>query len=319
MAGLILARYAGVRVALGVAQVLGVLGIVFAVASVLPGDAAVVIAADDADPERIAQLRTSLGLDRPLLTQFGDWMSGLLHGDLGTSAVSGRPVTDLLFSALAPTLTLAALALAALVPLAVGLGVAAAVGRGGPIDRAISGMAVALYAAPEFALAIILVAVFAVGLGLFAPTAVGASGPLLLQPELWVLPVAVLVIRPVCSLSRLVRASMITTLDSEHVRHTLRLGVPERRVVWRHALPGSLTPAIQHLARVADWLLGGVVVIEAVFAVGGLGQVLVDAIRSRDISLLMGLVALFGLITVMVNTIADIMAYRLNPTAGEAS
>ncbi|WAM19442.1 ABC transporter permease [Rhodococcus sp. JS3073] len=316
---MILTRYAGVRVAVGLAQVLGVLVVVFVVASVLPGDAAVVIAADDADPARIAQLRETLGLDRPLLVQLGDWLGGLLRGDLGTSAVSGRPVTEMLSAALAPTLTLAALALAVLIPLAVGLGVAAAVGRGGRVDRTISGAVVALYAVPEFALAIILVAAFAVGLGVFAPTAVGADGPLLWQPELWVLPVAVLVIRPVCSLSRLVRASMITTLDSEYTRHTLRLGVPARRVIWRHALPGSLTPAVQHLARVADWLLGGVVVVEAVFALGGLGQVLVGAVSSRDIPLLMGLAALFALITVTVNTIADIVAFRLNPTAGEAS
>ena len=316
---MILTRYAGVRVTLGLAQVLGVLVVVFAVAAALPGDAAVVIAADDADPERIAQLRETLGLNRPLLTQFGDWLTGLFHGDLGTSAVSGRPVTEMLSAALAPTLTLAALALMVLIPLAVLLGVAAAVGRGSRVDKAISGMAVALYAAPEFAMAIILIAVFAVGIGVFAPTAVGASGPLLWQPELWVLPVAVLVIRPVCSLSRLVRASMITTFDSEYTRHTLRLGVPLRRVVWRHTLPGSLTPAVQHLARVTDWLLGGVVVVEAVFALGGLGQVLVSAVSSRDLPLLMGLVALFALITVTVNTIADIAAFRLNPTATEES
>ncbi|BAH48681.1 ABC transporter permease [Rhodococcus opacus] len=316
---MILTRYAGMRVALGLAQVLGVLVVVFLVASVLPGDAAVVIAADDADPARIAQLRETLGLDRPLLVQLGDWLAGLPRADLGTSAVSGRPVAEILSAALVPTLTLAALALAVLIPLAVGLGVAAAVGRGRRVDRTISGVVVALYAVPEFALAIVLVAVFAVGLGLFAPTAVGAGGPLLWQPELWVLPVAVLVIRPVCSLSRLVRASMITTLESDYIRHTLRLGVPGRRVVWRHALPGSLTPAAAHLARVADWLLGGVVVVEAVFALGGLGQVLVSAVSSRDIPLLMGLAALFAVITVAVNTIADIVAFRLTPTAGGTS
>lgn len=316
---MILTRYAGIRVALGLAQVLGVLVVVFLVASVLPGDAAVVIAGDDADPARITQLRETLGLDRPLLTQLGEWLAGLPRGDLGTSAVSGRPVAEMLSAAMVPTLTLAALALAVIIPLAVGLGVAAAVGRGRRIDRTISGTAVALYAVPEFALAIVLVAVFAVGLGLFAPTAVGASGPLLWQPELWVLPVAVLAIRPVCSLLRLVRASMITTLESDFIRHTTRLGVSGRRVVWRHALPGSLTPATTHLARVADWLLGGVVVVEAVFALGGLGQVLVSAVSSRDIPLLMGLAALFALITVTVNTVADIVAFRLNPIASGRS
>ncbi|MFD4369380.1 ABC transporter permease [Rhodococcus sp. NPDC058521] len=316
---MILARYAGTRLVVGVVQVLGVLVLVFMIAAALPGDAAVVIAGDDADPGRIAQLRALLGLDRPLPVQFGDWLVGAIRGDLGVSAVSGRPVATMLGNALTPTLTLAALAFVALVPLALALGVTAAVHRGRRTDRAISTSVVALYAAPEFAIAIVLVAVFGVGLGWFAPTAVGASGPLLLQPELWVLPVAVLVIRPVCSLSRLVRASMVTTLDSEYIRHTRRLGVPFRRVIWRHALPGSLTPATQHLARVADWLLGGVVVVEAVFALGGLGQILVSAVSSRDIPLLMGLVALFAVITVTVNTAADILAYRLNPLAGVTS
>ncbi|WP_338888543.1 ABC transporter permease [Rhodococcus sovatensis] len=315
---MILARYAGTRLAVGVAQVLGVLVVVFAIAAALPGDAAVVIAGDDADPKRIAQLRELLGLDRPLPVQFGHWLTGILHGDLGTSAVSGRPVADMLGVALAPTLTLAALAFVALVPLALLLGVVAAARRDRPVDRTITTLAVALYAAPEFAMAIVLVAVFAVWLGWFAPTAVGAGGSLLLDPQLWVLPVLVLVIRPVCSLTRLVRASMITTLESEYIRHTLRLGVPMRRVLWRHALPGSLTPATQHLARVTDWLLGGVVVVEAVFALGGLGQVLLAAVSSRDLPLLMGLVALFAVVTVTVNTVADIVAYQLNPVAGVA-
>jgi peptide/nickel transport system permease protein len=315
----ILARYAGTRLAVGLAQVLGVLVVVFTIAAALPGDAAVVIAGDDADPKRIAQLRELLGLDRPLPVQFGHWLTGLLHGDLGNSAVSARPVADMLGVALAPTLTLAALAFVVLVPLALLLGVAAAVRRDRPVDRTITALAVALYAAPEFAMAIVLVAVFAVWLGWFAPTAVGAGGSLLLQPQLWVLPVLVLVIRPVCSLSRLVRASMISTLDSEYIRHTLRLGIPMRRVIWRHALPGSLTPATQHLARVTDWLLGGVVVVEAVFALGGLGQVLVAAVSSRDLPLLMGLVALFAVVTVTVNTVADIVAYQLNPVAGVAA
>ncbi|MCQ4121291.1 ABC transporter permease [Rhodococcus tibetensis] len=316
---MILARYAGTRLAVGLAQVLGVVVVVFTIAAALPGDAAVVIAGDDADPKRIAQLRELLGLDRPLPVQFGHWLTGLLHGDLGTSAVSGRPVADMLGVALAPTLTLAALAFVVLVPLALLLGVAAAARRDRPVDRTITALAVALYAAPEFAMAIVLVAVFAVWLGWFAPTAVGAGGSLLLQPQLWVLPVLVLVIRPVCSLTRLVRASMITTLESEYIRHTLRLGVPMRRVIWRHALPGSLTPASQHLARVTDWLLGGVVVVEAVFALGGLGQVLVAAVSSRDLPLLMGLVAVFALVTVTVNTVADIVAYQLNPVAGVAA
>ncbi|AUM18366.1 MULTISPECIES: ABC transporter permease [Rhodococcus] len=314
-----LARYAGTRLTVGLVQVLGVLVVVFSIAAALPGDAAVVIAGDDADPRRIAQLRELLGLDRPLSVQFGDWLTGLLGGDLGTSVVSGRPVTAMLGSALAPTLTLAALAFVVLVPLALLLGVVAAVRRGHRVHRAVTALTVAFYAAPEFAVAIVLVAVFAVGLGWFAPTAVGAGGPLLMQPELWVLPVLVLVIRPVCSLSRLVRSSLITTLDSEYIRHTRRLGVPVRRVIWRHALPGSLTPATQHLARVADWLLGGVVVVEAVFALGGLGQLLVSAVSSRDIPLLMGLVTVFAMITVAVNTVADIVAFQLNPTAGLAS
>ncbi|WP_223263524.1 ABC transporter permease [Rhodococcus sp. MTM3W5.2] len=318
MAFLMLVRYVALRTALGGAQVLGVVVVVFLFAALLPGDAAVTIAADDADPERIARLRHALGLDRPLLDQLGGWLGGLARGDLGTSAISGRPVSELLSAAIVPTVTLALLALAGLIPVALLLGVTAAVRRGGRVDRAISWLTVALYAVPEFALAIVVVAVFAVWLGWFAPTAIGASGPLLAQPELWLLPVTVLVVRPVCSLSRLVRSSMITSLESEYTRHTLRLGVPMRRVVWRHALPGSITPAVQQLARVSDWLLGGVVVVEAVFALGGLGQVLVGAVSGRDVPLLLGLVVLFSLITVGVNLLADIAAFALNPVAREA-
>jgi peptide/nickel transport system permease protein len=290
-----IARYAGIRLTVGVVQTAAVVGCVFVVASALPGDAAVAIAADDPDPDRIAALRQNLGLDRPLLTQFGDWAGGLLQGDLGTSAGSGRPVTAIL-----------------------AIGVVAATHRGRRLDRTITGTTVALYAAPEFAVAIVLISVFAVGLGWFPPTAVGAGDSLLDQPELLVLPVVVLMVRPVCSLSRLVRASMATTLDSEYVEHSLRLGISMRRVIWRHALPGSLTPATQHVARIADWMLGGVVIVEAVFAIGGLGEVLVDAVSSRDLPLLMGVVCLFAVITVVVNTVADIVAYQLNPAAGDA-
>lgn len=313
-----IARYAGVRLTVGVVQTAAVVGCVFVVASALPGDAAVAIAADDPDPDRIAALRQNLGLDRPLLTQFGDWAGGLLQGDLGTSAGSGRPVTAILADALGPTVTLAVLAMALTVPAAIAIGVMAATHRGRRVDRTITGTTVALYAAPEFAVAIVLISVFAVGLGWFPPTAVGAGDSLLDQPELLVLPVIVLMVRPVCSLSRLVRASMATTLDSEYIEHSLRLGISTRRVIWRHALPGSLSPATQHVARIADWMLGGVVIVEAVFAIGGLGEVLVDAVSSRDLPLLMGVVCLFAVITVVVNTVADIVAYQLNPAAGDA-
>ncbi|MEU7524593.1 ABC transporter permease [Saccharothrix sp. NPDC042600] len=304
-------RYALRRLAIGLAQVIAVVTAVFLLVQALPGDAAVALAGDNPDPRRIEEIRSAMGLDRPALDRFGAWLSGLPHGDLGVSLVSGRPVVEFLADGLGPTLVLAVVSLVLLVPLSVLVGVAAALREGGPLDRALTTVTVGLHSIPEFALAVVLIAVFGVRLGWLPPTAVGAD--LLAQPQVLVLPLVVLLARPVCSVSRLVRAGMIDALASDHVRHARRLGIGERRVRFAHALPNAVAPAVQQLARTTDWLLGGVIVVEAVFVIPGLGTILVDAVAGRDLPVVQGLAVVFAVTTVLVNLVADLVGFRLAP------
>ncbi|MGW4893234.1 ABC transporter permease [Kitasatospora sp. NPDC004240] len=302
----------GRRLLLGAVQAAAVPVLVFALTETLPGDAAVALAGDDPDPARIALIRARMGLDRPAGERFLDWAGELAHLDLGVSLVSGRPVAGYLADGLAPTLLLAGLTLALLVPVGLGLGMLAARREGGPLDRVISTLALALYAVPEFALGVLLTSVFALRLGWLPPTAVGGVWQ---QPAVLVLPVAVLLARPVCSIARLVRAGSIEALAAPYAVHARRCGVPAGRVRWAHALPNALAPAVQQLARTADWLLCGVIVAEALFVIPGLGTVLLDAVAARDVPVVQGLAVLFGLVAVVLNLGADLVARRLAPRA----
>jgi peptide/nickel transport system permease protein len=303
-------RYVARRVLLGVVQVSLVMVGVFFLTEALPGDAAVTIAGDNPDPAVIADLRARLHLDEPAWTRLGDWLLGVLHGDFGESLVGPRSVVDIVAAAAAPTLLLAALTMALLIPLSVGLGMLAARKEGSRLDRLVTSTTLGLYSAPEFATGVLVVTVFAVQLGWFPPTAVGTTGPAVL-----VLPVLVLLLRPVCSLSRLVRAGMIDAQSSEYVRHAGRLGLSPMRVRFAHALPNALAPAVQQLARTTDWLLGGVIVVEAIFVIPGLGTTLVDAVSARDLPVIQGLAIVFATTTVLVNLGADIAARVLAPAA----
>nr|WP_240979286.1 ABC transporter permease [Streptomyces sp. HNM0574] len=304
------------RLLLGAGQIVAVVLLVFALTEALPGDAAVALAGDQPDPARIAAIRESMHLDRPAYERLADWALGLPHGDFGQSLATGRPVSAYLAASFGPTLTLACLTVALLVPVGVGLGVLAARREGGRLDRLISGVTLGVYAVPEFALGVLLVVLFALRLDWLPPTAVGFDGALLAHPAVLVLPVLVLLARPVCSISRLVRAGMIEALGSPYVAQARRYGLSEARVRCTHALPNALAPATQQLARTVDWLLGGVVVVEALFVIPGLGTVMLDAVSARDVPVVQGLAVLFGTVTVVLNIAADLVAHRLAPRAG---
>jgi peptide/nickel transport system permease protein len=306
-----LGAYATRRLVLGVLQVLAVATAVFLLVQALPGDAAVALAGDNPDPARIAAIRAAMGLDRPGWERFAEWLVGLPRLDLGVSLVSGRPVAEFLAAGIGPTAVLAVPTLVLLLPISVLVGVTAALWEGGALDRALTSVSVALHSIPEFALAVVLIVVFGVQLRWLPPTAVGAD--LLAQPAVLVLPLVVLAARPICSISRLVRAGMVDALASDYVRHARRLGLAETRVRFAHALPNALAPAVQQVARTTDWLLGGVIVVEAVFVVPGLGTTLVDAVAARDLPVVQGLAVVFAVTTVAVNLVADVVAFRLAP------
>ncbi|WP_413760178.1 ABC transporter permease [Streptomyces sp. MMBL 11-3] len=314
-----LGSWAARRLLLGGAQTAAVVLLVFALTEALPGDAAVALAGDQPDPARIAAVREAMELDRPAHERLVDWAGGLLHADFGTSLVSGRPVGAYLSDAFGPTLLLASLTVVLLVPAGVGLGVLAARFEGRPVDRLVSAVTLGVYAVPEFALGVLLVTVFALRLGWLPPTAVGYGTDLLGHPAALVLPVLVLLSRPVCSLCRLVRASMIDALASPYVAQARRYGVAGARVRYAHALPNAVAPAAQQLARTVDWLLCGVIVVEALFVIPGLGTVLMNAVAERDVPVVQGLAVVFGVVTVVLNLGADLVAHRFAPRAEVAA
>ncbi len=308
--------WAGRRLLLGVGQTAAVLALIFILTEALPGDAAVALAGDNPDPQRIAVIREAMQLDRPAPERFLHWAGGLLHGDLGSSLVTGRPVSSYLADGFGATLLLAALTLALLVPLSVSLGVLAAGREGGPLDRLISSATLAVYAVPEFAFGVLLTTVLALRLGWLPPTAIGGVRA---DPAVLVLPVLVLLARPVCSISRLVRAGMIEAMASPYVAQARRYGISSTRIRWTHALPNALAPAVQQLARTCDWLLCGVIVVESLFVIPGLGTVLLDAVAARDVPVVQGLAVVFALVTVLLNLAADLVARRFAPRSEVAA
>jgi peptide/nickel transport system permease protein len=292
--------------------------LVFLGTASLSGDAAVALLGADYDPDRAARLRAQLHLDDPLWVRFGRWLAGVCRGDLGHSLVGGAPVSELIATSAVPTVILTVATLLIAVPLAVLLGLTAGARADGALDRVLTSISLALYAVPDFVLALLLVAVVSHQLRLVPPTALGAGGTTLLtRPALLVLPVVVLCCRCVASVSRQVRAGMIDALATDYVAHAVRLGLPRWRVLVNHAGPNALAPAVQNLTRVVNSLVGGVLVVEVVFAVPGLASELVGAVDARDVPTVQGIALVLGGAALTLNLVSDLVVARLRPRARE--
>ncbi|MHA6622277.1 ABC transporter permease [Pseudonocardia sp. DLS-67] len=303
------------RVVLAVLQLAAVSVAVFALTTFLPGDTAEVVLGPLATPEQIAVLREQLGLDRPPVERFADWIGGLLHGDLGTSLATGLPVLQDTGARLRLTVVLAVAAVLVLVPAAVGLGLYCGRHPGSPADRLITAATTVAQAVPDFALGLLLVALFALQLGWLPATAAGVVGFSGLTAPMLVLPVAVLVSNQLGRLARQIRIGVVEADAAEHVAHLRRLGLGERDVLLRHVLPGSVVPSLQQLARTVDGLLGGVLVVEALFALPGIGSGFVAAVQTRDLPVVQTYALLFAVTTVGINLVADLGSARLVPQA----
>ncbi|WP_329002929.1 ABC transporter permease [Kribbella sp. NBC_00709] len=303
--------YAGQRALLAVVQLAVLSVLVFVLTSLLPGDAAEMRFTETLTPDQVARLRGELGLDQPAPERFVHWLGNALTGDLGTSLISGGPVIDIVRDSIGATLVLTVATLAVVVPLAVALGIVMGTRENGRIDRAITSVTLALSAIPDFVIAVVLVAVFSLRLGWLPATWVG--GELLASPALLVLPVAVLLGRTVCLLSRQVRAGTINALHAEYVVQARRLGIPRRQLLLRHVLPNAAVPGVQELARTGDTLLGGVLVVEAIFAIPGFATALVDGVETRDIPTVQGLTLVLAVAALMINLTADLVCNRLVP------
>ena len=287
--------------------------LVFAIASVLPGDVAQTILGQYATPEAVAGLRREMDLDHPPPVLYLRWITGLVTGDWGESHSLQVPIADVLPGRLYNSLVLAAAALLVIVPLSIALGLFAALRQDRFADRAISITGLSLMAVPEFVSGIILLSVFGIWLGWLPTTSVAAGGDPLTQPELIVLPVASLSLVFFGYVSRMMRASTIAVLGSAYVRTALLKGLPLRQVLVRHVLRNAIVPTITVVMSSIGYLVGGLVVVESLFGYPGLGGLLLYAGLNNDIPLLEACAMIVAVTYMLGNLAADLLYAYLNP------
>jgi len=288
--------------------------LVFLLLRLTPGDPAAILAGDAANTEQIARIRTGLGLDRPILMQFGIWFSNVAQGDLGESFYYKTGVATLIGQRLEPTLSLAALTILIAIVTAVPLGVLAAWRFGGWLDRALMGFSVLGFSVPVFVLAYILIWLVSLKLGWLPVQGyqriAGGLGPWLYHLALPSITLSVLYI---ALIARVTRASVMDALGEDYIRTARAKGLPEVRVLVRHALANAAVPIVTVIGIGIALLIGGVVVTESVYAIPGLGRLTVDAVLARDFPTVQGLILFFSFIYVMVNLLIDLSYVFLDP------
>jgi peptide/nickel transport system permease protein len=310
-----LARLIARRLALGVLTLFLISLVVFAAVLALPGDAATAILGRQATPERIAALRDQLHLDDSVITQYLDWIGGVVTGSFGDSAATQQPVSELLSDRVANTAFLVFVAAVVAVPLSIGIGVWTAMRRDRPADHVISTSTLVLAALPEFVIGIGLILLFATSVFHWFP-AVSLLAPderAWSDPSVVVLPAATLVLAVTPYISRIMRGSMIEVLESEYVTMARLKGLHERTVIWRHAVPNAIVPAIQVTALQLAWMAGGVVVVEFVFSYPGIGALFIDAVDNRDMPVVQTITILAAAIYVVLNLLADLATIAVTP------
>jgi peptide/nickel transport system permease protein len=288
--------------------------LVFFGAQVLPGDVGRRILGPFADERAVAQLNEELGTNRNVFVQYGDWVGGLVRGDLGQSLSYGLPVSDLVGDALLNSAKLALVAFCLVVPLGIAGGVFAALREGRLADRVLTVAGLSLTVVPEFVSSILLILVFGVWLELLPVTATApaGAGPHT-QLEHLILPALPLVFVLFGYIARMARAGTIEALDADYTRTAVLKGLPPRTVLRRHVLPNALHPTIAVVATQTGYLIGGLVVIEVVFNYAGIGQLLFTAARQKDFPLLEAGVLVVGVVYLTATLLADLAYSLLNP------
>ncbi|MDX2377855.1 ABC transporter permease [Microbacterium sp. LRZ72] len=303
------------RALMGIPLVLVVATVAFFLVQFTPGSPAAAVLGTQATPEAIARFETGLGLDRPVLVQYAEYMGRLLVLDLGESWLTEQPVAEILASRLPVTMTLATLATLVAMLIGILIGTGAAV-RGGWIDRVLTGGSGVGLALPNFWLASILVLIFSLNLAL-----VPATGyvPFTSDPAQWanhlILPVATLAIAMIASFARQTRTSMIEQLSSDYVRTLRGAGISRASIVSRHTLRNAAAPVLNTAGLQFVGVLGGAIIIEQVFALPGLGRAIVQSASARDLPVLLGAVVVSAIVVLIVNIVIDVAVAALNPRA----
>ncbi len=287
---------------------------VFSLLYIAPGDPAVVIAGDQASPDDVARIRASLGLDRPFMIRFADWLMQVARGDLGTSIFTNLPVSHMIAQRIEPTLSLMLLTLVISVSVAIPLGIVAAWKAGTWIDRGVMLFAVLGFSVPVFVTAYLLAFVFALELEWlpvqgYSPISKGFV-PFI---ENLILPALALGSVYIALLARMTRATMLEVLSQDYIRTARSKGLAPGPILFVHALKNAAVPIVTVVGLGVALLIGGAVVTESVFAIPGLGRLVVDAILKRDYPVIQGTVLLFSLTYVVVNLIVDLLYTVFDP------
>lgn len=288
--------------------------LVFLLLRLTPGDPAAIMAGDAATAEQIEQIRAGLGLDRPIVVQFGIWLGKVVSGDLGQSFYFRIDVTTLIGQRLEPTFALAALTILIAVVVSIPLGVLAAWRFGGWLDRALMGFSVLGFSVPVFVLAYLLIWLVSLTLG-WLPV----QGYVRLSEGFWpflkhlILPSTTLSVIYIALIARVTRASVLEALGEDYIRTARAKGLPESRVLVRHALANAAVPIATVIGIGISILIGGVVVTESVYAIPGLGRLTVDAVLARDFPTIQGVILFFSFIYVAINLLIDLSYVFLDP------
>lgn len=302
------------RLAVGAVSLLFVSVAVFAITALLPGDVAEELLGQAATPEAVAGLRTALGLDLPAPLRYLHWLAGLLTGDPGVSLVNKVPVAQLIGSRLPNSLMLAAATTIVAVPLALSIGITAAMWRGSAYDRIVSMLTLSLVSVPEFLVATAAVLVFAVHLrwlsALSFVTEVTSIGQVL---RAFAMPVLCLSCVIVAQMVRMTRAAVIDQLQAPYVEMAVLKGAGPIRVVLAHALPNAVGPIVNAIALSLSYLLGGVIIVEIIFNYPGIAKLMVDAVATRDMPLVQACAMIFCAAYLILVTTADMVAIAANP------
>jgi peptide/nickel transport system permease protein/oligopeptide transport system permease protein len=298
--------YVARRVLASVPTLWGVATVVFVMARLLPGDPARVIAGVLASPEDVERIRQSMGLDKPLLVQYGTFLGALLRLNLGVSAHTNAPVVEEIGSRLPYTIELAVVALVLAVTVGLLAGVAAAIRRNTVLDLLISSFSVFGVSMPVYWLGLMMIIVFAIDFHLLP--AAGADDPASI-----LMPAVTLALFSLGLIARMTRSSMLEVLGQDYVRTARAKGAPFRSVVFRHALRNALLPIMTVIGLQFGALLGGAVVTETVFAWPGVGRLLIDSIFFRDYPVVQGLVLMFGTTFVVINLLVDLLYAYVDP------
>lgn len=303
------------RLGLGLLTLFVVSLVIFFCVELLPGDLAQAILGQSATPETVAAFRQELGLNQPALTRYMNWLGGIVSGDMGRSLANQREISELISARLGNTLFLAGFAAVIAIPLALVLGILAALYRNSWFDRSINILTLSSISFPEFFVAYILIYFFAVQWGWFPSISNISSADLSFTDRVYrtFLPALTLTLVVVAHMMRMTRAAIINLLASPYIEMARLKGISRRRVIVHHALPNAWAPIFTVIGLNLAYLIVGVVVVEVVFVYPGLGQLLVDSVSKRDLPVVQASAMIFAAVYILLNLTADVLSIASNP------